>query len=162
MALSGLTAIDYYPMPLPSPVDDVLSKIVSAYTGWPTAVREQFMESLPPDKSGLFAIFGHRAATLAVRESSPDWLRLGLIGNAIANYHIPDHRNVDASLAVFYHCARRLEIEPADLFDDVAQIATEEMADRLRAFGYRPDVTLKQYGWREIKTAEGVRYKFEW
>jgi hypothetical protein len=36
------------------------------------------------------------------------------------------------------------------------------MAARLLSFGNKPDVTLKQYGWREIKTPDGVRYKFEW
>lgn len=160
--LSGLTVIDYYSAPLPSPVDEALADIVSAFTGWPENVGLQFIESLPQEESGLFAIFGHRAATWAIRESSPDWLRLGLIGNGIANYYFRDTRNVDASLAIFYHCARRLEMEPAGLFDDVAFYASEAMADHLRRFGHRPEVTLKQYGWREIRTAEGPRFKIEW
>lgn len=160
--LSGLSAIDYYSAPLPSPIDETLAEIVSAYTGWPTHVRERFIASLPHDRLSLLAIFGHRAATLAIRNADVDQLRLGLIGNVIANYHIPDSRNVDTALAVFYHCARKLEIDPADLFDDVAQFTGEETANHLRTFGRRPDVTLKQFGWREIKTPEGVRYKFEW
>jgi len=160
--LAGLTAIDYYPSPLPSPADEALAEVVSAYTGWPIQVRERFIESLPPEKAGLFAIFGHRAATLAVREIDPDRLRLGLIGNAIANYPIPAGRNVDAALAIFHHCARKLEIEPAVLFDEAAQFAADDMAEKLRAFGRRQDVSLKQFGWREIRTPDGVRYKFEW
>lgn len=160
--LAGLSVTDYYSAALPSPADDALAEVVSAYTGWPAHVRERFVVSLPQDRSGLFAIFGHRAATLAVREGDPDRLRLGLIGNAIANTHIPPSRNVDAALAVFYHCARKLEVDPAGLFNEAAQFAAEEMAERLRAFGRRAEVTLKQFGWREIKTSEGVRYKFEW
>lgn len=160
--LVGLTVTGYYSAALPSPADDALAEVVSAYTGWPAHIRERFVDSLPQDKSGLFAIFGHRAATLAVRESDPDRLRLGLIGNAIANTHIPPNRNVDVALAVFYHCARKLEIDPAGLFDEAAQFAAEDIAERLRVFGRRADVTLKQFGWREMRTPDGVHYKFEW
>jgi hypothetical protein len=160
--LSRLTALDYYPAPLPSPADDALMEVVEAFTAWPAPVRDRFAQSLPPDKRGLFGLFGHRAATLAARRGDADLLRLGLIGNAIANYEIPPHRNVEAALAVFYHCARKLALEPASLFDDVALYATDEMAARLVAFGRRASVDLRQFGWREIRTADGVRYKFEW
>ncbi|MBP9502243.1 MAG: hypothetical protein KBF17_08795 [Candidatus Promineofilum sp.] len=158
--LAGLTMVDYYAAPLPSPADESLAEIISAYTGWPADVRERFRASLPRDKAGLAAIFGHRAATLAVRTGDPDRLRLGLIGNAIANDLIPDGRHVEAALAVFHHCAGKLELEPEALFDEAAQFASDEMAERLRAFGRRTDVTLKQFGWREIRTAEGVRYRY--
>lgn len=162
IVLDRLSVPDYYASPLSSPADEALAEIVSVFTAWPLPVRERFLESLPNDKRGLFAIFGHRAATLAARHGEPDRLRLGLIGNAIANYRIPPNRNVEAALAVFYHCARKLELAPQSLFDDAAQFAGDDMAARMRAFGRRADVTLKQFGWREIRTPEGVRYKFEW
>lgn len=160
--LERLTVIDYYPSPLPSPADEALADIVSAFTAWPLPARDQFLAALPADKRGLFGIFGHRAATLAVRTADTDKLRLGLVGCAIANVEIPPHRKVDAALAVFYHCARKLELEPQAVFGEAAQFATDEMAARLRAFGRRDDVTLKQFGWREIRQPEGVVFRFEW
>jgi len=160
--LERLTVIDYYPAPLPAPADELLADIVSAFTGWPLPVREQFLAALPAAKRGLFGIFGHRAATLAVRAGDPEKLGLGLVGCAIANVEIPPHRKVDTALAVFYHCARKLELEPQVVFDEAAQFATDEMAARLRAFGRRDDVTLKQFGWREIRQPEGVVFRFEW
>lgn len=160
--LSRLTVADYYPSPLPSPVDDALAEIVSAFTAWPLPLREQFIESISSDGLGLFGIFGHRAATLAIRNGDPDLLRLGLIGNSIANYTIPPGRNVDIALAVFYHCARKMALKPIDLFYDAARYASEAMAAHLTKFGRRTDVTLKQFGWREIKTPDGVRYKMDW
>jgi hypothetical protein len=160
--LEALTVESYYPSPMPDAADDALAEIVSAFTAWPTPVREGFLAQLPHQKRGLFGIFGHRAATLAVRRTDADLLRLGLIGNLIANSPIPPNRNVEAALAVFYHCARKLNLEPIDLFSESSQFADEEMAARLLSFGNKPDVTLKQYGWREIKTPDGVRYKFEW
>jgi hypothetical protein len=32
----------------------------------------------------------------------------------------------------------------------------------MKAFGRREGVMLKQFGWREIRTPDGVRFKFEW
>ncbi len=160
--LERLTVIDYYPSPLPSPADEALADIVTVFTAWPLPVREQFLAALPADKRGLFGIFGHRAATLAVRAGDPEKLRLGMVGCAIANAETPPNRKVDAALAVFYHCARKLELEPWTVFDEAAQFTSDEMAARLRAFGRREGVTLKQFGWREIRQPEGIVFRFEW
>jgi len=161
-ALGGLTSIAYYQQPLPSPVDSRLAEIVSAFSGLPPAGRERFMAALTPPERALFGVFGHRAATLSVRDESLEQLRLGLIAAAIANYDIPEKRDVDVALAVFYHCARKLGAAPREVFDEASEFATADMAGRMRAFGRRDDVSLKRYGWREIRTPEGVRYKFEW
>ncbi len=160
--LERLATDVYYSSPLPSAADEALIEIVSAFTAWPRDVRQRFIASLPAGKRGLFGIFGHRAATLAVRKADRELLRLGLVANLIANSPIPAKRNVEAALAVFYHCARKLEIEPRTLFEEVASFATDDMAERLIAFADRPDVTLKRFGWREIRSADGVSYKFEW
>lgn len=160
--LEPLSVADFYTSPMPSPVDDTLAEIVSAYTAWPSPIRKQFLAQLPAAKRGLFGIFGHRAATLAVRQNDAERLRLGLIGNAIANSPIPPRRNVDSALAVFHHCARVLGLDPQALFSDVAHFSTDDMAATLEGFGRRTDVTLNQFGWREIKTPEGVRFKVEW
>lgn len=160
--LNELSTADYYAAPLPAPTDDALAEIVSAFTAWPAPVRERFLANLPDDRRGIFAIFGHRAATLALRREDAELLRLGLVGNVIANTPIPPNRNVDTALAVFYHCAQKLELETAELFDEAARFADAEMAAALKTFGRRAGVTLNQFGWRVIRTEEGVRYKFEW
>lgn len=160
--LDGLTTASYYAAPLPNPADEVLAEIINAFTAWSGGVREDFIAAIPSEKRGIFGIFGHRAATLAVRNGDGDWLRLGLIGNVIANTPVPPHRNVDAALVVFYHCAGKLELEAQILFDDAAQFAIDDLAERLKEFGRRTDVTLKAFGWREIKSPEGIRFKFEW
>jgi hypothetical protein len=160
--LDGVTAIDYHQSPLPAPLDERLAAIVGAFTALAAPERERFMAALSDGQRALFGLFGHRAATLAARRGDAEQLRLGLVGSVIANYVIPDKRNVDVALAVFHHCARKLELEPPAVFDEAARFATDDMAARLQAFGRRTDVTLRQFGWREIRGEEGVRYKFEW
>ena len=161
-ALDGVTAIDYHQLPLPAPLDERLAAIIGAFTGLAAPERQRFMAALSDGQRALFALFGHRAATLAARRADPEQLRLGLVGSVIANYAIPDKRNVEVALAVFHHCARKLELSPTELSDEAAHFATDEMAARLRTFGRRADVTLRQFGWREIRGEEGVRYTFEW
>lgn len=160
--LQGVSVVDYYQQTLPVPLDDALFGIISAYSGLTGPQRERFVATLSPQQRSLLGVFGHRAATLSVREQDPERLRLGLIANAIANTVIPERRNVDVALAVFHHCAKKLGLDPVMLFDEAAELATDEMMARMRSFGRRPDVTLQQFGWREMRTAEGVRFKFEW
>ena len=151
-ALAGLSTVGYYQQPLPAPIDGRLGEIVSAFSGLPWLQRERFMDALEPRERSLFGVFGHRAATLSVRNADKEQLRLGLIAAAIANFVIPEKRDVDVGLAVFYHCAQKLAADPQEFFDEAAEYAAGAMADRMRAFGERTDVTLKQYGWREIRT----------
>jgi hypothetical protein len=172
--LTPLTALGYFQERLPGAPDEALAEIVNVFTAWAQPQRERFLAALPEDKRGLFAIFGHRAATLSIRQLRPEWLRLGLVGFVMAHAMMHDAAQIgrqggagpdaapDAALAVFYHCARMLEIEPVDLFDEAAGYAPAELALRMRAFGRREDVVLKQFGWRKIQTPDGVRFKFEW
>lgn len=160
--LADWQVIDYYRQPLPSEVDERLAAMVDRLLTAAPAERVRFQQALPAAQRALFGIFGHRAATLAVRQAARDWLLRGLVGTAVANYVIPPRRNVDVSLALFHFCARKLGVNTVDLFDEAAAAAGEAIADHLRAFGRRSDVRLVSYGWRELKTPDGVQYKFEW
>ena len=160
--LSGLKVVIYYAEPIPSTTDERLRLIVERFLRGTAVEHDRFQDSLAPEHRSLFGIYGHRAATLAVRQNSRDWLFSGLLGAVIANYIIPPKRNVDVSLAVYYHCAQKIEDSPAELFAEAAQYAQPELAEKLLAFGRRADVTLKKFGWQEQKTPEGIRYKFSW
>lgn len=158
--LSEKTAASYYAEPLPSPTDERLDEAVARFMAAAPEQREAFPAALTPAQRGLFGIYGHRAATTAVRTTNRDLLLRGLVGAAIANYTIPNRRNVDVALAVYYHCARKLGMNTVDLFEAAEAFAGGEIAGELAAYGRRSDVTLSKYGWREVKTAEGIRYTF--
>ena len=162
VALQDVKALDYYQRPLPDEIDNKLSEMVTMYRGSTPEERMLLIHAFEEKQRSLFGIFGHRMATRAVREMYPDFLLHGLVGAAIANFTIPDKRNLDVSLAVYYHCARKLGVNTVDLFDEAAQLASEAFAPILGQYGRRSDVTLRKYGWREIKTPEGVVYKFDW
>ena len=160
--LAGLKVVDYYAEPLPSAVDERIHAIVARFMTGTAVEQTAFQDSLAPEQRSLFGIYGHRAATLAVRQNKRDWLLSGLVGAVIANYIIPPKRNVEVSLAVFYHCAQKIGEPTTTLFAEAAYYAQPELANKLTAFGQRTDFNLKHFGWQEQKTPEGVRYKFSW
>ena len=175
--LAGLKVVIYYAEPIPSTTDERLRLIVGRFLRGTAVERDQFQQTMLPEHRSLFGIYGHRAATLAVRQNSHNaqsddaanpnsesfqWLFSGLVGAIIANYIIPPRRNVDVSLAIYYHCAEKIGASPIKLFTEAAYYAQTTLAEKLTSFGQRADVNLKQFGWQEQKTPEGVRYKFSW
>jgi hypothetical protein len=153
--LSQLSVTGYFASQLPADEDERMRGIVARYMAAKEAQRPQFRDGLAQEQRSLFGIYGHRAATMAARAESREWLLSGLVGNA------PERRRVEVSLVVFMHVARKLVINPVDLFEEAAVYATPEYAKTLHGFGRRGNVTLQQYGWVELKTSEGVKYKFD-
>lgn len=160
--LDGLRVIDYYRQPLPAPADERLDEIVTRLMAATAVQRDAFHAALTAAHRAPFGIYGHRTATRSVRQAARDLLLQGLAGAVLANYVIPPRRNVEVGLAVYHHCALKLDLNPADLFTRAADYAPSDLAYRLVNFGNRADVTLSKFGWRELHTPAGVQYKFEW
>ncbi len=159
--LSAINMVAYYAAPLPDNTDEQLRQIVTRFTVLTPDQRDRFLESLTPEQRSVFGIFGHRAATLAAREKSSDWLYSGLTGYVMANYTIPEGRQVKVGLAVYYHVARQLGMNPVALFEETAVYAAPEMEREMLGYGRDGKISLHQYGWRELKTPDGIRYKFD-
>jgi hypothetical protein len=159
--LSAINMVAYYAALLPDDTDERLREIVTQFTVLSPDQRSQFLESLTPEQRSVFGIFGHRAATLAAREKSPDWLHSGLMGYVMANYTIPKGRQVKVGLAVYYHVARQLGMNPVTLFEETAVYAAPEIEREMWGYGRDGKISLHQYGWRELKTPDGIRYKFD-
>lgn len=154
--------LDYYQQTIPSAFDLRLDEVVKQFIAAGSADRETFQSSLTPAARSQFGIYGHRAATRAMRENNQDYVQNGLVGAVIANYFVPDKRRVETGLAIYYHTAAKLGVNPLDLFTLAAGYATDYLAAQLVAFGNRADVSLKKQGWKEIDAPDGVLYKFNW
>ena len=160
--LAGLQVITFYTADLPSEIDGQFDAIIRRFMDADDQQRGRFLTALNESERSLFSVYGHRAATLSARNEQLPQLLQGLVGTTIANYTIPQKRRVEVSLAVFHHVARKLNENPIELFENAAIYASEDFAKALLAFSRKPGVTLQSYGWREIVTPDGVKYKFEW
>jgi hypothetical protein len=161
-ALQELRVVDYYQEALPSATDEQMAAVVSCFMQAEPTQRSRLLDSLSAQARSLFAIYGHRTATLAARHKSREQLLHGMVGVVMANYIIPEKRRVEVALAVFHHVARKIDVNVIEFFEDTAVYATPAFAQTLLAFGRKSDVTLKKYGWRELNTEDGVKYKIEW
>ncbi|MCB8922095.1 MAG: hypothetical protein H6662_10965 [Ardenticatenaceae bacterium] len=113
--LGQMQVMAYYRQPLPAEADERLAAMAMRLLVAAPEEREQFQQALAPEQRSLFGIFGHRAATLAMRNGEREWLLWGLVGTAVSNYTIPPKRNVEVGLAVFHHVARKLGVNTVDL-----------------------------------------------
>jgi hypothetical protein len=69
-----------------------------------------------------------------------------------------DNRDLLVALAPYYDCAGRLGLDPATMFDQVAEAGPPELTAAVRDFGRRDDVTLAAFGWTVVETPDGPRY----
>ena len=70
-----------------------------------------------------------------------------------------DWRDVLVALAPYHHCAGRLGLDPVDLFDAVSSDLPTDLAELVRGFGRRTDITLDAFGWILTNSADGPCYR---
>jgi hypothetical protein len=98
--------------------------------------------------------------TRAPRERAPDLLREGLLHLLVEGEDewLKDYRDLLVSLAPYHDCARRLGLDPADIFDDVSDRGPVSLRKVVREFGRRTDVTPGAFGYVVTETPDGPRY----
>ena len=103
------------------------------------------------------------AATDALRRGSPGELKAGLLRllNEGELQWLQDRRDLLVAMAPYYDCARRLELEPATFFTAVADEGPLALADIVRSFGERSDVTPSAFGYRLVMTPAGATYEWD-
>lgn len=156
--LRETAVLDYFRHPLPGPLDEWMGQIVERFMTVSPEQRSLLLAALDKMQRSPLGIFGHREATMAMREQSQARLLRGLVGTAVAHYAL-DRGSLEAALAVPHHIARKMGVNTVDLFDEAAGLVMGKIGERLREYGRRSDVGLRKYGWREIKTPNGVKYK---
>ena len=160
--LDEVSSLVYYQQPIPSTYDFFLDETVRSMISARVEQRAEFQALLTKHCRSMFGIYGHRAATRAARDNRSGLLQLGIAAAVFANYVLPDNRRLEVSLAVYHYVAQKLDLEPAALFSAASDLAAPDLAAKFAAFGHRDDLVLSQYGWKEIDTPDGIRFKFSW
>jgi hypothetical protein len=95
-------------------------------------------------------------ATAALRTGTREGVVTALTAEAVRNTGFRDYRDVLLSFAPFYDATKALGLDPTDVFDAAAQDVPDDVAELLRAFGRRTDVSLGVFGW----LWDGEAYRF--
>ncbi|HEX2203894.1 MAG TPA: hypothetical protein VHG91_11375 [Longimicrobium sp.] len=153
----------YLRQPLPAAADAPPERLARLFAGAPPEARAQMSGLVTQRVADFLLAFAERMASLAVRERSPDRLRLGLAAVALEDFRY-DSREDLLVLAPLYHAAGKIGADPRDLFDEAAALAPGAGADGLRSFLRHRDLhrILDALGYRESADADGFRYERTW
>src|SRR6266480_3615749 len=101
-------------------------------------------------------------ATRALRTADPELLRAGLVRviEEREDEWTRDWRDLLLALAPYHDCARRLGLDPAQVFAEAAEQSPPALQEIVREFGRREDVTPAAFGFYVEETADGPRYGF--
>jgi hypothetical protein len=153
--------INYGFAPIPSPIDEKISSLIKLFIQVSPAERLIFYEKARSPIPGFFLNFAERAATLAVREQSRQWIVEGLIALIIENCRAGDCRDTIVRLAPLYHAAGKIGLDADTLFREIASYIDNEAAKHMRNFPDRLPYqkSLKAFYYKEVDTPEGFRYE---
>lgn len=161
--LKGVSRYFYVQEDAPSPTDHEVLQICRAVEAAGPARADELAAGLNEHQRIVLDMFGSRTPQITLSHGLPDderprVLAAGLIAEALAHAGHTDFRDVLVGLSLHYECARRLRLDPTDVFDAAAGYADEETAALMRIFGRRTDVTLKRFGYAEITTPTGPAF----
>jgi hypothetical protein len=161
--LKGVSRHFYVQEEVPSATDHEIMQVCRAVEAAGPARGRELAARLDDHQRIVLGMFGSRTPQMALADALPDderpsVLAAGLIAEALANAGHTDFRDVLVGLALHYECARRIRLDPTDVFDAAAHYADDETAALMRIFGRRRDVTVKRFGWAEVRTPTGPAF----
>jgi hypothetical protein len=139
-------------------VDDPLAMEILSELGAGDLVDQRYLDAIDDRTQLALGRYGVRSVTLALRDHDPQLLHDALLARAIAAGP-GDPRDSMVGLALHIYCAEELGLAPIDVFGRVAdQLVGTEVAQLLRDFGTRNDITLDAFGWELVETSSGTDF----
>jgi hypothetical protein len=141
-------------------LDDEVEAIVKAYMVGSAAVRDDMANGLNADAAAVLSAYGQRMASVAVRSHSLDALRRGVVGAALAEGLLDDHRDNLFVLSAMNDSASLIGISLGAIIDDVQSLLPSVGREALRQFDqYRDrDKRIEAFGIRRSGAGETFLY----
>jgi hypothetical protein len=100
------------------------------------------------------------APTRALRARSPDILLGALVVDIVTNedFYFQDWRDLLGAMAPYHHCAAALGIDTRRFFEEAAAAGPPSLAEHVRSFGRRKDVTEAAWNFDLIQEPDGPAY----
>ena len=140
-------------------LDDALAALAETCAVATPVQRADFYDALSSSARRALGRFALRAPMLALRSRDATFLHAGLVIHALLGQQVRDWRDDLVAFAPYHVVARELGLDPVALFDGAAAAAVPDLAEVMRAFGRRRDITLGAFGWRLVQTAEGPSFE---
>ena len=140
---------------------EAIQPIVRTFSSESLETRQVISASLSRDTSRYLLGYAQQMAQDAVRKTSPELVRLGLI--ALAMDGGSDVRDAIIRMALLYHSAAKLGMETQTVFEEVSALAVaESVTQAMRSFPTRPPLARDigdAFRYREAVTEDGFIYQ---
>lgn len=155
--------IGYGTRPIPHPRDAEISALLRAWLSLAEPLRIAALTQISEDYRFTLLAYSERMASLAVRDHNREHLLLGLLALGLDGWRF-DWRDNLLVVCLHYDAAQRLSLCPNALFENAAQMLSDQPANGLRSFLHRSqeDKCLDAMGYTVTADADGFRYQRTW
>ena len=155
--LDGIGLDEYYGPAMRTDAD--MEQMLLALINGSARQRQSLVYSLTEQRRRALARYAHRAPMVAMQTSEAAHLDAGLVAHSLLRQRVSDWRDDLVFFAPYHHVARALGLDPATLFNRAAAVAAPDLAEVMRTFGRRRDVSLGAFGWRQIDAPGGPTFE---
>ena len=136
-----------------APLDAEIAGLVETWFASGESQRNQLRSTLSLGDNYTLIHFSRRMAVRALSEVSTESYALGLVALAMIDEVRIDPRDASAAAGLLNHAASRQHVDPTDVFNRAAALATAGMAGLLRR---ATGTTLDDWGYREWRTPSRI------
>jgi hypothetical protein len=153
----------YGPRPIPDPIDDLVSDLLTFYSRCSDDEASEMTGRLKQHHAFVLTGFAERMASVAVRDRNETVLEKGINALAIAS-ELTSVKDSLLLLPLFADACCRLELDCQGLFDKLAEKGSPTFRRELQGFLSRSerDRSLAAMGYEASKDEDGFRYRRTW
>ncbi|MEY4352657.1 MAG: hypothetical protein RLZZ609_898 [Cyanobacteriota bacterium] len=160
LSFSGRDMQDFARRIFPGPLDKRLESLCRLYKRVNAEERSCIRSLIEPGMGWQLQAFARRSAVFGRRKSEWRHIMNGFIALAIEDLAAGDARDDLVTLALLYHCADAIEVNPVLLMQQITDLASPPIASLFADFIQRDDLHQihLEMGWREVKGPYGIGY----
>lgn len=159
--LKNASDIAYYKLPVPAKIDLEISDVLAKVIQYGQEDLLTVLKEIDQDYGQVLGLFAERAASIAVRRSSKELIKDGILALLIYDF-TADTRDTLLVLSVLHDAAIRIGADPYTLFEEIGSIFGQ--SEFLLQFLKRneEDKSIEAMGYQALSTKEGIVYKRTW
>lgn len=148
---------------IPHEFDIEISKLIQRWLNLDELSRNAALSQISEDYQFVFLAYSERMASLAVRDHNREYIFLGLLALGLDGWRFDWRENL-LVVCLHYDAAKRIGLNPDELFEEAAKLLPNEASKGLQAFLRRPekDKSLEAMGYVTTTDADGFRYERMW
>jgi hypothetical protein len=153
----------YGPRRIPDSRDDDVSSLLRRWMTLDPHARQELSSSITDRQRPTLLAYCERMAARAVRESSREWIVLGLVAQGIDGWRA-DWRENALLLCLHYDACSRIGVSAEGVFSELAGLLPLNVSHAMASFLKRnaEDKTLEAMGYEASSDQDGFRYRRNW